>query len=190
MFNRRARLAEKADFSNDWVGGGDPDAPMAENPQERPRNQVKNEERSSIYKKGCEVNQSAFGKLLLSPRLTPASRLVLNWFVEHLGNKNYVGASYAKIAKSVKLSVASVRRGCAVLEDQGGLDFMVRVSKNTKSSLWLVNPEYFWKGFRSEYVAGKATYYNYRKPAKDDDDNQETDKSENDDLDESGMNEF
>lgn len=189
MLNRIANLAKKVDFSNDLACGGDMEAPIAENPKERPRSQAKNEERSSIYKKGCEMNLSAFGKLLLSPRLTPASRLVLNWFVEHLGNKNYVGASYPKIAKSTKISVASVRRACAVLENPCGLDFMARVSKTTKASLWLVNPEYFWKGFRSEHEAGKATYHNYRKKADtatDDDAN----KPAKDDLCDSEMNEF
>jgi hypothetical protein len=170
MFDRRSDLTESGNFSNESAGnlveGAEiPDSPLSDGKTKEGerRKPGKNEDRLWAYRKGCDLNQAVFDKLLLHKRLTPAGRVVLCWFIKHLGNNNYVGASYSKIAKSAKLSVASVRRGCAVLEDQAGINFMVRVSKSTKASFWLVNPDYFWKGFRCEKASAKATYLGYRK---------------------------
>jgi hypothetical protein len=132
------------------------------------RKLAKTDDRTGVYKKSCEMNQSAFSKLMTHPHLTPAGQKVLSWFILHLGNKNFVGASYPQIAKGAKISVASVRRGCAALEEVSGMNFMVRVSKETRSSLWLVNPEYLWKGSRGEQAAGKAMYGTYQRTAAND----------------------
>jgi hypothetical protein len=107
------------------------------------------------------MNRGMLEKILSHPMMTTSGAKVFGYLIKHLGGKNHVGASYAQIAKEEKLSQKTVARVCEAFCSQG-FNVMIRTSKATRKSLWMMNPEICWNDERRGFASGMSMYQIYR----------------------------